>query len=116
MTQTLEQVLADARGELPILRRRGAGQVADAIEDLCNQVARAAEPFITWLSETDAHLYSGRAIATLRRHFPRWLAEDKARWNPHKRRERQYLMCILPRRFDADAVRYDARETARRAS
>lgn len=114
MTVTLEQVLADARGELPILRKHGAGQVADAIETLCDQVSRAAEAYLTWLSEPEAAIVSGKSRDWLRHRFARWERDGHARIAPNNKRQRQYRLVILPKRYDREAVTADAIAEARR--
>lgn len=114
--KTLEQVLADARGEIPILRRHGQHALADAIERLCDQVHEAATPFLRWLSESEAQLRSHRSREWLRRRFPAWERSGLARWNPHRPNQRQYLECAIPQDINLDAVRADAaREAARTA-
>lgn len=114
---TLEQVLADAREDAATLRRYGDEGRARAIEDLCDQVERAAEPFMVWLSEAKAQLRSDRRIPWLRERFPRWLEEGLARWNPASPSERQYLQAVIPlKRAESGAVVQDAIEEARRAS
>ena len=117
MTRSLDQVLADARGELPILRKHGQHHVADAIERLCDEVSEAAAPFLTWLSEAEAQLQSDHAAAWLRRRFPQWERMGLARWHPNRPTQRQYLRVAVPRSRNLDAVRADAaREAARQAS
>lgn len=115
--RTLEEVLADARGEAQVLRKHGQGEIATAIENLCYEVAVAAEPWTVWLSETKAQLRSDKSIAWLRARFSRWQSEGLARWNPHAPNERQYLQCAIPLAAEqVNAIEADAREEARKAS
>lgn len=115
--KTLEQVLIDARGELPVLRKHGQAVLADAIERVIDDVTEAALPFLVWLSETEAELRSDRSREWLRARFPGWERQGLARWNPRRPRERQYLQCVIPQARNLEQVRADAaREAARQAS
>lgn len=113
MTPSLEQVLADARGELPILRKHGQDAVANAIERLCDAVAASAEDYLTWLSESDAMLRTGRSVRWLRSHFPEWERAGHGRWRAG---HRQFRLLILPRRANPvgayEAGRRAGREVA----
>jgi len=113
MTRELEDVLAGIREDAQALRRRGVTGMADALDAVAGEVHRSAEPYLTWLGERDASIYSGRPRAWLRARFYRWVHEGNARVNPVNLRERQYRQCLLPRRSDLEAVRADARRTAR---
>lgn len=101
MPEDLAQVLADARGEAAVLRRRGHSHEADAIEDLCDRVARAAEDFLKFVPESDA-LLRGCTRAYLRRNFPGWEADGNAR-KVNGRRE--YRSVMLPRAVPASVAR-----------
>lgn len=111
--RTIEQVIADARGELPVLRKHGQDAIADAIARLCDDVADAAEPFTKWMSETEAVLASPHAAPWFRQRFRAWEQQGLARMSPRNKQERQYLSAIVPRRLRADDVREDARRAAR---
>lgn len=113
---SLEQVLADARGEAQVLRKHGQEAVATAIEGLCGDVAAAAEPYLRWLSEVEASLRSRRKVPWLRQRFARWESEGFARFNPRAKHERQYLQCVIPLAHGhAGSVVQDAVDEARRA-
>lgn len=113
----LEQVLADARGELAVLRKHGQRDLADGIERVLDDVAQAAEPFTRWLSEGEAQLRANKSRQWMRKRFPAWERQGLARWNPHRPTHRQYLVCVVPQDLNLDAVRADAaREAARQAS
>lgn len=102
MSETLEQVLADARGELPLLRRRKASWDPDAIGEFLDRVASATEDFRRFISEDDARLQSGKSVAWLRARFNEWVDSG----NAEKRgRKRYYRACIIPRRPDLEAAR-----------
>jgi hypothetical protein len=111
--KTIEQVLADARGELPVLRKHGQAAIADALERLCDEFAEAAEPFTKWMSETEAVLASPHAAPWFRQRFRAWEQQGLARWSPRKKAERQYLSVMVPRRMRGDEVRDEARRAAR---
>lgn len=106
---TLEQVIADARGDAQVLRRRGHVRDAELIERLCDDVAAAADAYLRWLSETEARLQSGWGIARLRKSFPEWLAADNARWQG---RQRQYRALVVPHRANVASARELGRRVA----
>lgn len=102
MSETLESVIADARGELPILRKRGQGAMADAIAEYMDRVQSAAEDFLRFISEDDARLQSGKTAAWLRARFPEWRQSGNAEL---RGRARYYRALVVPRRLDLDAAR-----------
>jgi hypothetical protein len=112
VSRQIETVLADWREKASAARMLRHAHDAELIEELVKDVADAAEPFMTWLGEPDAVLYSGHAVPWLRARFNAWEREGLARWSVRGKRERQYLQCILPRRADLDAVRADAAREA----
>lgn len=111
--KSLEQVLADWREELPVLRKHGQHALADAIERFADEVADATEEYRSWLSERDAILKSGKKAPWLRNHFPAWERQGLARWDPSDKRARQYRDLIIPARTNVAALRADARQAAR---
>ena len=112
MTKQLETVLADWRERATHARLLRHPRDAELIEELVKEVADAAEPFMSWIGEADAVLFSGRSVPWLRARFAGWEREGVARWSVRGKRERQYLQIILPRRVDLDAVRGDATREA----
>lgn len=106
---TLEQVLADARGDAAVLRRHGQASVADALERLADAVAASAEDWLVFLSETDAHLRSGLSERWLRSRFSQWEREGHARV---KGGEHQYRACVIPRRARIGAAAERGRQAA----
>lgn len=110
--RSLEQVLADARGELPILRKHGQSALADALERLCDDVAGAMESFLTWIPESDAMIRSNHREPWFRSRFAAWERMGLARISPTNRRQRQYRLLIVPSSINLEAVRADARRTA----
>jgi hypothetical protein len=103
--ETLDQAIANEREDLQVLRKNGLQREAEIIERVLARVARAAEPFIDWLSETNAALRSDRSLEWLRKQFPALEAQGLARWNPAKPTERQYLRCAVPQRANTSAAR-----------
>jgi hypothetical protein len=106
--RTLEQVIADQRGELAVLRKHSQGALADALERFANDVAGAAEDYLTWLSETDATIYAGKSVRWLRSHFAEW---ERAGHGRYRMGHRQYRMMALPRRANPQAA-YEAGKQA----
>ena len=104
----LEQVIADQRGELAVLRKHGQGPLADALERFADEVSGAAEDYLTWLSESDAMLYAGKSVRWLRSRFPEWERSGHGRY---RMGNRQYRMLALPRRANP----HNAYEAGKRA-
>lgn len=111
--ETLEQVLTEGRGELPLLRKRGQTVVADALEEYIERIANAAREFLTFISERDAMLRSDHTVAWLRARYPEWERLGHARRNPKNPSERQYRRMIIPLAAQTEAARANARDTAR---
>lgn len=109
--RALEQVLADHRGDAAVLRRKGHARDADLIERICDDVGRAAEEYLRWISEEDAQLRSGWSRERLRAHFAEWERQGHARRDGKKR---LYRMLIVPRRANTIAAREAGRRAARR--
>lgn len=94
MTPSLEQILADYRGDAQVLRRQGHPRDAELIERLCDQVATAAEDYLTFLPEDQAIIQSGRSRAWFRSRFAAWQSQGHARIEGG----RKYRALIVPRR------------------
>ena len=107
--QTLEQLLADWRGDAQVLRRRGHEGEAEQMERFADAVARAAEDYLRWLSEDEALLRSGRSRGWLRSQSPDWERAGHARRDGRKR---WYRMLVIPQRANPLA----ARDAGRRAA
>ena len=103
-TRNLEQVLADARGDAAVLRRRGDQRTAAALESICDEVRDAAADYLTWLSEDQAMLRSNHREAWFRRRRAEWLASHNAR---QVGRRWQYRALVVPQRGSAEAA-YEA--------
>ena len=107
----LEQVLADIRGDAAVLRRNGHQRDADVREKLAEEVAEAAHEYLTWTSESEAMLRSGKSQEWLRARFPGWEEQGHAK---REGRERRYRMLIVPRRANVEAAFEAGREAARK--
>jgi hypothetical protein len=114
MVEALEQVLADTRSDIQAYRRGGVTQVSvDRLAELCEHVRSTALPYITWLSEAEAMLYTGKSRAWLRQRYVAWERDGHARNAPTNLRERQYREVVLPKRIDLTEVQADAEAAAR---
>lgn len=109
MAETLEQVLADARGEAAVLRRAGHREQADYVESLCDRIAASTEDYSRFISEADARLRSNKAVDWLRERFPQWQSEGNAEIRGGVR---YYRMIVVPKRPDLDAARKAGRQRA----
>lgn len=107
----LAQVLADAREESAMLRRRGVTQLADYADDLVEKVARAAEDYLRFIPESEARL-RGAKLAFLRRNFATWEADGHAR---RVGGVREYRAIMLPRVTPQSVAREAGRRGERRA-
>jgi len=101
LAKTLEQVLADWRGDAQVLRARGHEHDAEVIEEFADQVREAAHEYLTWLNESEARLRSGRSTAWLRARFANWERQGHAK---REGRERRYRMVVIPRRANIDVA------------
>lgn len=107
----LAQILADLRGDAAVLRRSGHAEQAVAREQIADDVTAAAEEWLTFLSESDAMLRSGRTKDWLRSRFAEWERDGHARL---VNKQRQYRMCVVPRRYNLSDAREAGAEAARR--
>jgi hypothetical protein len=106
MVRDLADVLADAREEAAILKRRGFTHIAEAIEELADAVAKSAEDYLVFVPESQA-LLRGAKLAVLRRNFAEWEKDGHAR---RRGGVREYRAIMLPRVTPASI----AREAGRR--
>lgn len=106
----LEEVIADAREEASVLDSNRASFSVARVRDLLDEIAAAAEAFITWLSEGDAAMRAGVSGETMRGRYPTMEREGNARMSG---RQRQYRQCAVPQRAQTAAVAARAREIAR---
>lgn len=98
----LADVIAGAREDASVLRRRGHTNDAILLEQLADDVAEAGAELLEWVAEDDAALQSGWSVTKVRRHA-RAFANT-----PHVRYEgRRVLLraCIVPRAVPASILR-----------
>lgn len=110
--RTLEQVIADARGEAAVLRANRASFSVERVEELLADVVAGAEEWLTFLSESDAAIRCGYSAGWLRQRFEGWRREGHARMNGQ---HRQYRQCIVPRRANTVHAAARGREAARKS-
>lgn len=103
---TLEQVLADERGQAAVLRHNGHAHDADLIERVCDRVSAAAEEYLRFLSEADARLRTNKSVDWLRSRFPEWMEQGHAK---KIGAVRYYRMVVLPPRANLSAAREEGR-------
>jgi hypothetical protein len=90
---TLELALELALADVAVMERNGGQFAPLAVARLVHDIAQAAQPFTTWLSESDAMLRAGRGTEYFRSRFGAWEAQGMA----EKRRGiRYYRACIVP--------------------
>lgn len=109
MQESLEQVLADMRGDAAVLRRARDARLADVLDEWATRISRASEDYLRWLSEGDAVLRSGRSARHWRAHF----AELEALGHAELRgRVRYYRALVIPQRANLEAARAAGRRHA----
>lgn len=111
--RSLEQVLADHRGEAAVLRANGHKLQAESIERVCDDVARSQRDYLDWMEEGEAISRSGKSAEWFRSRFPDWEAQNLAEWR-HKKR--YYRRIVVPRRANLEAARAQAERDARRSA
>ena len=109
---SLEQVIADLRGDAAVFDRNGEPARAQANRDLAERIESVSEEHITWLSEGDAAMRAGKSEAWVRARFEQLKHDGRARL---KGRARQYLACAIPRRANVDTAAARGRQAAREA-
>jgi hypothetical protein len=107
---SLEHALADWRGKAETLRRTQAHVTPDTLERCLRDIEQAAEPYLRWLNEVDAHLYSGKSLRWLRGEYPRLAAAGDARKVHGKR---FYRMAVLPVKPNVEALLAQAERDAK---
>jgi hypothetical protein len=107
---TIEDVLANAAERTTMLRSEGHPVEAASIERVTEEVRTALGEYLTWLSESDAVLYTNRSAEYLRSRFPALEERGLARWVG---RQRYFRRCALEHRGNADAARQAGRRAGR---
>lgn len=96
--KSLEQTLADARGEAAVLRHNGHTVQASSVERVCDAVADSMAAFLEVLSESEAQLRSGWSVARLRGRFAEWESRGLAMLDD--RGKRRYRAIVLPAQME----------------
>lgn len=104
----LDQVLADARQEVVILRSHGNKLQAKTLERFADLVAECMADYLAWLSEDRATLYTGLKAPALRSRFPSLEERGLAKWDEGGRR-RLYRRIGLEHRGNSEAAREEGR-------
>jgi hypothetical protein len=107
VSETLDEVIAEGRGEASVLASHGHHGQAKTLELFVERVVAAARPYLTWLSDAEAKLRSGKSVDWLRARFPAWEAAGLAKTVG---RTRYYRELVIPVRAHED----EARELGRR--
>ena len=108
----LETALADIRSEANTLDRNKATFSVDRVRLFADTIERAAEEFLTWLSEGDAAMRAGKSEDTIRARYEVLARDGHARTRNGKR---QYRACAIPRRAHVDVAAARGRDAARAA-
>ena len=108
---TLNQVLADFREEAAILHANGVPAQAQTLIRVLDAVSHAAVDYLSWLSEGEAQLRSGKGATFFRAHRQVWAEEGLAEQRSGRRWF--YRRVIVPRRKLSSIAREEAvREVA----
>jgi hypothetical protein len=106
---SLDELLANWRGEAAVLRARGHVADAKLLEQCADEVADTSSEYLTWLSEREAILYSGRSVDYLRGKFEQLALRGLAKAHG---RTRYYRRACLEHRGNAEAARAAGRRAA----
>ena len=106
----LADVIASWRADAIVLRRNGQALLAKRLDDCAEAVEQSAAEWLTWLSESDAMLRSGRSRDWLRAQFSAWEREGHATLQG---RNRMYRAVIVPRSHSVNRARQAGAEAAR---
>ena len=109
----LEVVLADWREKASTLRSVRHQHDAELIDAIVDEVSRAAEDYLRYVSEPDAMLRSGKSADWLRARFADWCEQGHAE---KRKGVRYYRALVVPRRPDLEAARDEGRRGERRKS
>jgi hypothetical protein len=114
-TPDLSEVLARWQEDARTLRRIGGSEaVAAVLENCAGDVARSAEEWLSWLSESDAIMRSGHAASWLRARREEWKRAGHCR--QVGRGKYTYRACCIPRRANVTDAAARGREAAKRAA
>lgn len=107
----LDHVVARWRSDAAALRRNGEPAKAVLLERCADETETAAAEWLTWLSEEEAALRSGRSVAWLRARYRDWHPQGHAK--PVGRAVRIYRAAVVPRRLALVRAADLGREAAR---
>jgi hypothetical protein len=110
---TLERCLANWAERAEHLCGAHAQVPAATLKDCVAELRASAEPFVRYLTESEAHLKSGWSLRRLRRWHAQGVPLGLAKTEGPRR---LYLDISIPQRVHPSAVRAEARDAARRAS
>lgn len=108
----LSDVLDAWRSDAAVLRRAGHETEAVMCERMAGEVEASAEEWVTFVTEADAMLRSGRSAAWHRGRFAEWERDGHARI---RSKLRYYRLAIIPRRYDITDARAAGAAAARKA-
>jgi hypothetical protein len=108
--KSLEEVIADCRADADALARNLDARLAKILRIKMQEVEEAARDYLTFLSEPDAILWSGKGQGFLRARFAEWQTAGHARL---KGRARYYRAIVLPRRAQIAEQLVKARDEGR---
>ncbi len=110
----IEQVLADLREDANVLRRTGHKHDAETYDRILAALINEAEfeELVTWISEKDAKLRSGKGDAWFRARFDDWERRGHAK---REGRKRWYRMVVIPQRVNLEEA-YRAGQDAAKAA
>ena len=106
----LAQVITDWHGDAAVLRRHSQHALAEQLERCAVEVQTAAEEFLTWLTESEAVLFSGETARWLQSRFP---SLERRGMAVKEGRVRRYRQCALPRRAETASAFEAGRQAAR---
>lgn len=109
MSESLTDVIADAKSDADSLQRLGYDRDANLLRTFISRVELSAHAWLNFMSEVDAALFSGLQPRVLRHRFAAWEARGFAF---KQGRTRFYCEAILPRRADLRAARDAGRAAA----
>jgi hypothetical protein len=110
----LDTIIRRWKGDAAVLRRNGESRLADALDRCADEATDAAAEWLTWLSESDAELRSGRARGWFRARRDVWRRDGHAR--QIARGKWEYRAAIVPRRADLATAAAEGRAAARKAA
>jgi hypothetical protein len=110
---TYEEAMAEAWGEVSLMRRYGSAAAADKWGALLGNIRDSLPEYSDYLTETEATTYSGRTAEWLRARYLQWEARGMAK---RVGRLRHYRRCVLEHRGNLIAAKEAGRLAVKRAS